>query len=231
MNMKIRALSLFAALLTSFSFFVFCSCSDSNSARSLENGKAASQDLNSETNSADLTEIASGHRDTDSNHEEQTFTQDFDGVVLTVTTDKSSYKVGETISITVTLENNSGKNLNLFYGAATTGGSAELTPRFEDLIEYPIRGDLGRDDVITIIPFMQGEKSVQDFTFQTYTDYFQGTSENGYITIPTEILPDYNKPAKSGVHGGKLRVQTCSDLNYPYGVITDYSLDFSVTVI
>lgn len=154
----------------------------------------------------------------------QTFTKDFDGVILTVTTDKTEYGTGEQINVTATLENKSSKDINLLYGAATTDDSAELMPRFEHLIEYPIRGDVCRDCVMTIIPFRQGEKCVQKFTFQTYTDYL-----NGDITSPN-VLPAYDKPAEPGVHSGKLRVQTCSDMEYPYGTITDYSLDFSVTL-
>ena len=38
--------------------------------------------------------------------------------------------------MTAMLENKSGKIINLFYGAATTGDSAELLPRFEDFIEH-----------------------------------------------------------------------------------------------
>ena len=164
------------------------------------------------------------HKYMENTNEPQTFTKDFDGVILTVTTDKSTYDVGEPINVTATLENKSDKDINLLYGAATTDDSAELMPHFEHLIEYPIRGDVCRDCVMTIIPFRQGEKCVQNFTFQTYTDYL-----NGDITGPT-VMPDYDKPSEPGVHSGKLRVQTCSDMEYPYGTITDYSLDFSVTL-
>ena len=222
---------LFVVLLISLALLAFCSCSGQNTARGLSYSSDDSQNLNPETTNSDLTESVSSNSETGDENNGQSFTKDFDGVILTIITDKSTYVAGEPITMTATLENKSGKDINLFYGAATTGDSAELMPRFEDLIEYPIRGDLGREDVITTIPFMQGEKCVQEFTFQTYTDYFQGTSENGYITIPAEVLPDYNKLAEPGVHSGKLCVQTCSDVNYPYGVITDYSLDFSITLI
>ncbi len=221
---------LFTVLLTSLALLGFCSCSTQNAGRGLSNSRGDSHNVNTETIDTNLTDSVSSQPERDSENKGQSFTKDFDGVVLTITTDKSTYVVGEPIAMTATLENKSDKDINLFYGAATTGDSIELTPRFEDLIEYPIHGDLGRDDVITIIPFLQGEKCVQDFTFQTYTDYFQGTSENGYITIPDEVLPDYHKLAEPGKHIGKLCVQTCSDTKYPYGVITDYSLDFSVTV-
>lgn len=199
-------------------------CSKDNpSDVSSDTGSVGSSPVSSDESSVSTSDISSDE------NKGQSFTKDFDGVVLTVTTDKSTYSVGEPINVTATLENNTDKAINLFYGASTTNGSAELMPRFEQLIEFPIYGSICRDDVVTVIPFAQGEKCIQDFTFQTYTDYFQGTSENGYITIPTEILPDYNKPAQPGVHSGKLRVQTCSDVNYPYGE-TDYTLDFSITI-
>lgn len=221
---------LFIVLLTLFILLSFCSCSERNNAE-MENSGGGSQMLNSETINGDLTESASSHPETGGENKGQSFTRDFDGVILTVTTDKSIYGMGEPINLTAMLENKSGKDINLLYGGMTTDTSAELMLSFEGLIEYPIRGDVSRDSVMTVIPFEQGETCTQEFTFQTYTDYFQGTSDNGYITIPTEILPDYNKPAEPGVHSGKLCVQTCSDVNYPYGVITDYSLEFSITLI
>jgi len=218
-------------LLTTFFLLAFCSSSNIKAVGSLTNDKVDSQNLNSETNNNDLTEKVSGHQETSNADMPQTFIKDIDGIVLTVTTNKKAYKVGEPINVTATLENNSGKTIELFYTASTTGGSVELMLNFEHLIEYPIHGDICREHAFTVIPFMQGEKCVQDFIFQTYTDYFRGTSENGYITIPTATLPDYNKIADPGVHYGKLCVQTCSDETYPYGIITDYSLDFSVMLI
>lgn len=218
---------LLAVFLISFTLLTFCSCSRNNAENSGDN----LQDVSDENMQGDLTDGVSDLPEEDIEIKPQTFTKDFDGVVLTVTTDKSTYSVGEPINVTATLENNTDKAINLFYGASTTNGSAELMPYFEQLIEFPIYGNIWRDDVVTIISFAQGEKCVQDFTFQTYTDYFQGTSENGYITIPTDILPDYDKPAKPGVHSGKLCVHTCSDVNDTWENITDYTLDFSVTLI
>ena len=166
----------------------------------------------------------------DSEKPQQLFTKDYDGLVITVTTDKSTYNIGDPVILTAALENKTGKDINLLYGAATTGNTVELMPRFEHLVEYPIRGDIFRNDVMTVIPFRSGEKCVQTFAFQTYTEYFQGISENGHITIPNGIIPDYNKLAEPGVHYGSLRIHTCTDASYPYGDESDYTLDFSVTV-
>lgn len=211
---------LFAVFLISFTLLTFCSCSRNNA----ENSGDYSQNVSEENMQGDLTDGVSDLPEEDIENKPQTFTKDFDGVVLTVTTDKSTYSVGEPINVTATLENNTDKAINLFYGASTTNGSVELMPYFEQLIEFPIYGNICRDDVVTIISFAQGEKCVQDFTFQTYTDYFQGT-------YPTDILPDYDKPANLGVHSGKLCVHTCSDVNDTWENITDYTLDFSVTLI
>ena len=156
---------------------------------------------------------------------EQTFTKDFDGLVLTVTTDKSAYKIGEQIHLTAALENNRDEEVYLYYGMSPIDYTVELSPGFEDLIEYP-HEIVSRDAAITIITVKQGEKYVQDFTFLTYTDYIESVSETGNI----EYYPDYSTPAAPGVHYGKLRIGTCQGKEWNSDDITDYTLDFSVRV-
>lgn len=155
----------------------------------------------------------------------QIFTRDFDGLVLTVTTDKSTYKIGERINLTASLENNRDEEVYLYYGMSPIDYSVELSPGFEDLIEYP-HDIISRDAAITTVTVSPGAKYIQDFTFLTYTDYITGVSETGDI----EYSPDYSKPAAPGTHYGKLRVLTCPDKEWNDDDITEYILDFSVTV-
>ena len=165
-------------------------------------------------------------QNSDNENPKQVFTKDYDGLVLTVTTDKSTYNIGDPIILTAELENKTGNDINLLYGGATTGNTVELMPRFEHLVEYPIHGDITRVDVMTVIPFKSGEKCVQTFAFQTYTGYIEGMSATGGVAFS----PDPNKSAEPGVYNGSLRIHTCTETNYPYGDEFDYTLDFSVTV-
>ena len=174
---------------------------------------------------------------TESKNKAQTFTKDFDGLVLTVTTDKSTYNIGEPIELTATLENNTGKDIILYYGTCGTHGydgqkagtTAELLPRFDKLIEYPIRSAVWFNDAITEIPFKKGEKCVQKFTFQTYTGYLELDYPPQTGEFKNAVVPDMSKVAESGVHYGKLTVMIYSD-GEARDHITDCTLDFSVTV-
>lgn len=162
--------------------------------------------------------------DIDSENKGQTFTEDFDGLVLTVTTDKTEYNIGDTIHLTATLENNRDEEVYLYYGNSPIDYTVELSPRFEDLIEYP-HEIVSRDAAITIITVKPGEKYVRDLTFLTYTDYIESVSETWGI----KYYPDYGKPALPGVHNGTLSILTCPN-NGNYDDITEYTLKFSVTV-
>lgn len=158
---------------------------------------------------------------------ENTVYNEWDGLKLTVSTDKCTYNVGDMINLTATLENQTGKDIWLYYGSSTTGGSAELMPSFDGLIEFPIRGNLSRDCIITVIPFRNGEKLVQDFTFRTLTGYRTGGSENGEI----EIYPNLLSPVdRTGIYKGTVKVQTVSDPESTGAEVSDYVLYFSVAV-
>lgn len=214
---------LFIAFLMSITLLAFCSCSEQDDVRGTDGG-GDSQKLNSETTDSSLIEGVSGYQITGSEDNGQTFTKDFDGVVLTVTTDKSTYGAGEPIDVTAMLENKSDKDINLFYPSIPKDGSVELMVDIEHLIEDPIIMD-SRAEMVVIIPVKCGEKYVQNYKFQTYTGIEQTISDGNVI-----YSIDYQKVAKEGVYNGKCGIQVCSNVTYPYGAITDYSLDFSVTL-
>ena len=207
------------------------------------NGKLSIRTCSDEGNYDDRTEytldfsVKVNGETSESENKGQTFTKDYDGLVLTVTTDKSTYNIGEPIELTATLENNTGKDITLYYGTCgmygydgqKAGTAAELLPRFEKLIEYPIRSAVWIDDAITEIPFRQGEKCVQKFTFQTYTDYYELADPPQTGEFKDAVIPDLNKIAESGVHYGKLPVMFYSD-GEARDHITDCTLDFLITV-
>lgn len=164
-------------------------------------------------------------QNTNNGSEPQTFIKDSDGILLTVTTDKSEYSTGDPINVTATLVNISGKDINLYYGSSTINGSVELAVDIEHLIGDPIES-VSRNEVITIIPVKPGERFVQNFKFQTYTG-IEETISDGNI----KYSPDFQKVAKAGRYNGTCGIRVCSDADYPHGDITNYSLDFSVTLI
>lgn len=169
--------------------------------------------------------------DADSENPSQTFTKDYDGLVLTIITDKTSYNIGEPIEITAVLENNTGKDITLYYGECGSfgydgqivGSSAELMPKIKGLIEYPVRSAVWFCEAITEIPFGKGEKCIQYFTFQTYAGYIDVPSSTGQFK--DAVKPDFSKAAQPGAHKGTLWIMTRSEEG-----ITDYPLDFWVTI-
>lgn len=164
-------------------------------------------------------------QNTNNGSKPQTFTKDSDGIVLTVTTDKSEYGTGEPINVTATLENRSGKDINLYYGMAPIGYTVELAVDIEHLIGDPIE-PVCRAAMVTIIPVKPGERFVQNFKFQTYTG-IEETISDGNI----KYSPDFQKVAEAGLYNGTCGIRVCSNIDYPHGDITNYSLDFSVTLI
>lgn len=172
----------------------------------------------------------------DSENPSQIFTEDYDGLVITVTTDKTAYNIGEPIELTATLENRTGKDVTLWYPTYGTigydgqpvGTTAELKPRFDDLIEYPVRSAVWIDDAISTITFKKGNKCTQHFTFQTYTGYIEIESSSG--EFKDAVIPDLSKLASPGGHKGTLNVITCIDESGINGEISEHPLNFWVTI-
>ena len=160
----------------------------------------------------------------------QDLSKEFDGLTLGISTNKCVYEFGEPIHLTATLENNTGKDLYLYSGGSN---SLNLMPSISNLIEYPRRMDIGYGDTgAPYVVFQQGEKIVQDFTFQTYTGYLQEFAEvTGYDGVVLRSYPDPNRPAESGTYFGYFAVTATDDksLNVAEEGET-YTLNFAIDI-
>lgn len=161
---------------------------------------------------------------------EQDISKEFDGLTLRVTTDKSVYKVGEPIHLTATVENNTGEDFYVSYGWSENNFS--LSTRIEGLVEYPRRVGGVIDDIAGYYLFKQGEKVVQDFTYQTYTGYCREIASADYDGV-LRYYPDPDKPAESGTYFGYLAV---SVHKYPTLDVAEedqektYMLEFTIKI-
>ena len=153
----------------------------------------------------------------------QTFTEDFDGLVLTVTTDKTEYDRGDTVYLTATLENTTVKDIYVYCNTSPYGHTDEIAPYFEDLIQEPIYDDAEIDMTPTIITLNAGQKGGRDFRFLTLTDC---GSAGG------ELSPNYITDASPGKHIGVFSVQTCPGPGFliAQSTLPEYSVEFSITV-
>lgn len=139
---------------------------------------------------------------------EQELSEEFDGLMLGISTNKTVYEVGEPIHLTATVENNMGRDIYLSYG----GSDFHLNPHIEELVEYPHRVSGAMDDIAGYYLLTQGEKVVQDFTFQTYTGYYWDRMDTTNYDGTTRIYPDPDKPAESGTYFGYLDVTIYTNL-------------------
>lgn len=149
---------------------------------------------------------------------EQTFSRDFDGLVLTVTTNKTAYNAGDLIHLHASLENTTDKDIYLRCNVTPYGYNDAINPYFEDLIEHPVNkeavGDIMTPTVIRINPGLHGSK---ELIFQTLTDLGGAGGE---------LSPDYVTDAAPGAHYGKFTV-TAENAD---GSISEYTLGFYVTI-
>lgn len=159
---------------------------------------------------------------------EQECSESFDGLTLGISTNKRVYEFGEPIHITATVENNTGKDIYISYGGSN---SFTLNPRINKLIEFPRRDRGGvNDDIAGYELIEQGEKVVQDFTFQTYAEYISIAYKFDGEVMTRRYYPDPDKPAKSGTYSGYLAVSVYDIPNMTYDEGKTYLLDFAIDI-
>lgn len=229
-------------ILIACSLFTFCSCEKKiNTEPGLES-RIDSQSFDSEkTSSVDSGKTQSDTQDTEYANAEHVFTKDFDGIIMTITTDKSEYCKGETIHVTASLENTKDEDIYLYYGESPgtkwewseekhtfvdVGYLVNLRVHVEGLIEDTREAYDSADQVVVIIPVHPGEKHVQNYNFFTYTQVRFVYSEEERKDI---CYPDIDKPAGPGVYDGKFFINVCqkpdsSDYH------ERYDLDFTVII-
>lgn len=220
----------FIAMLVACSLFTFCSCEKKLETTPESERGADSQDLNSEDISdGDSRKTQPDSPDTEYANTEKVFIKDFDGFIMTIVTDKSEYRVGESIRVTASLENTRDEAIYLAYGEATM--PSDQTGRHY-LIELRTRvhiadwykdppGPYWGDTEAFSIPVQPGEKHVQSFLFQPcreIQEYSRGL-----------VYPDLDNPAAPGVYDGNFFLLIDQE-EHSNQLPDRYDLDFSVTI-
>lgn len=213
-------------LLISLSVFLLCSCSNSSVVGNSSDSRIDSlisdpvPDIHTKY-LLDNEENAKTWEQLNKN-ELQTFTEDFDGLLITVTTDKSEYSLDEPIKVKATLQNKTGRDINLFYSNSYKNYPiefyADLSRNGKHLLNDRLDGV--RDTVIEIITVKPDEERTDYLNYRTYCP--KRNPKN---------VSDYEELAEKGVYSGACWITICSDPDHPINDYTDYSVDFSVTLI
>ena len=144
----------------------------------------------------------------------QTFSLDCGELVLTVTTDKSDYNIGDSIYITASLENTTDREI-----VVRGYGSNILIPYITDLTNFIDYQNAENVD-ITLKP---GEVCGQEFVLQTYS---------GYIEVDEMDINAYydgNKPAAPGTYLGGISFFTVTNGN-GISELVEHTLEFSIGI-
>lgn len=156
------------ALLTIFLIITCCSCSENP----VHNGSEMNfPNINESTDSVALMNAASDLQPEVSKNEPQTFTKDFDGIIMTVTTDKSRYQLDELIHVEATVKNTTDEKICLL--CVDSDSYAKIRTRIcSNIGIYLIDIDTFMkdfDDAIDIVTINPNEEYTKNTVFETYT--------------------------------------------------------------
>ena len=147
----------------------------------------------------------------------QTFTKEFDGLVMTVTTDKTKYLFDEIIKVTASVKNTGNETLKLFVGTSSPNTHQEIYTTITRNGNYlcdPVTTE-GFDEGTATVYIEPGEEYVQEMNYETY--YFSLVSGKG------------SQRAEEGLYSGKSTISLRTDPKEPSeSGYKDYSLDFSL---
>ena len=204
---------LFAIILSLCLLLCGCSVKDISEPDS-ESDSGVVSELASDTESSDGIVGEAVHiRNTDP----QTFSKDFDGIVLTVTTDKTEYLLDEPIYVTASVKNNSDETVGLYSPTGMLNSHKVIATRINQNGEYlydPVYGNIITFDMKSLI-IEPGEEYVQEMEFQTYyTDFI-----------------DRGDLAQPGVYSGGAAITVLADPTDVESKRTGHSVDFSLTLL
>lgn len=162
--------------------------------------------------------------ETDPQHEisenkPQTFTKDYDGIVMTVTTDKTKYLFDEIIKVTASVKNVGNETLNLFVPTSSPNTHQEIYTTITHNGNYlcdPVTIGAFNDGTATIY-IEPGQEYVQEMNYETY--YFSSNTLNP------------GPRAEEGLYSGKCTISLRIDPNdTSKDSFKHYSLDFSLVI-
>lgn len=219
-------------LLTAISLIICCSCSE-GSMRSDAGTNLPTTVKNENTDNVELLYAADDLQPEADKNEPQTITKDFDGIVMTVKTDKSEYRIGDLIHVEASVKNTTNENIYLYLFTTTPDSHAEITTEIihsdqaaalEGDVNDNIAFEGGLNDADTFNKFFDaavgvltvepGKDYVQSMVFETFV---------GYDSLP-------RKQARPGLYLGRSAITLLPDSEPPFDLGPSYSLDFSLTL-
>ena len=147
----------------------------------------------------------------------QTFTKDFDGIVMTVTTDKTRYIFDEIIKVTASVKNVGNETVKLFVPTSSPNTHQEIYTTItlnSNFLCDPVTTE-GFDEGTATVYLEPGEEYIQEMNYETY--YFSWGSGKD------------SQRAEEGLYSGKCAISLRTDPKEPSeSSFKDYSLDFSL---
>lgn len=145
----------------------------------------------------------------------QAVTQDFDGVILSVMTDKNSYKQGEEIKVTATVLNTTDKPIGLYMPVQGENSHTEISTRIGRAERYlpDISVSGGFDTAVDTHIVKPGEDYVQEMTFGTFYRYYEERED-----------------AMPGIYKGTAGISLVGDPNDTDSKHTSYKIEFELEI-
>lgn len=164
-------------LLTAASLFAFTSCS--------ERTELPADDKQPYSQPPEAEKVVWLEKDLDDDPEEDvnfgvtegnTHSKDFDGVLLTVTTDKAEYKLGEEINLTSSVKNNTEETIEIYVSTSTKNSHKEISTwmRHDEKYLFDPDAPMFVDFGTAVVKLDPGEEYVQNerrITFIYKDDY------------------------------------------------------------
>lgn len=149
----------------------------------------------------------------------QTIKEDFDGIEITVTTDKREYKLDDTIRIRATLKNNTGKNIYIFH----TGNYYYNYPvQFYSYIRKKDEGNYILDEYISH-NYSHYSKTIVIKPGEEFSDYHE------YKTYHPIQNTAFSELADKGVYNGDCSISVWESLNKD--IYESLSVSFSIKLV
>lgn len=148
--------------------------------------------------------------------EQNTVSKDFDGVVLTVSTNGKKFRAGEDFKVTATVRNDTVKPIGLWMPVTGEGSHTEITTRISRGIRSLLdvsAASVGCDAESSLI-IQPGGVYVQEMTFSTFTGWYS----------------DYPALYEYGEYNGTATIKLLSDPNDTSSGITERLVEFTIEI-
>lgn len=149
--------------------------------------------------------------------EQNTVSKDFDGVVLTVSTNGKKFRAGEDFKVTATVRNDTVKPIGLWMPVTGEGSHKEITTHISrgirSLLDIDTAGKVFADACDSHI-IQPGGVYVQEMTFSTFTGWYS----------------DYPAMYEYGEYNGTAAIKLLSDPNDTSSEFTERLVEFTIEI-